>query len=319
MTEVTNQPGNGSQDRPLAGIAFDVFGLGVFALQDVIMKLLSGRYPVWEFGIVRAVVAVGIIALILLLTGHRGDFRPRRPGLLILRGALIFASYTSYYLAIATLTLANAVALFFLAPLLVTALSALVLRETVGVRRWIAVLVGFGGILIVVQPGHQTLQPAVFLAVGAAVFYAFSLITTRRIGLADSGATVAMYGLLVFGVISAIGSVAFNLLPPMQTKNASLAFLIRPWALPTPEHLGLMVATGLISALGHFCLSQAYRIAPPSLVSGFEYTYFLWAVLYGYLIWGHVPRIATLVGVAIVFAAGLYVIRREAYLIRTRR
>ena len=306
-------------DRPLAGIVFNLVSLSVFVGQDIIMKLLSDRYPVWQFGVLRAVVAVAAIALVLVLIGHTYAFRPRRVGLIAVRGLLTFVGYTCYYLAIAAMPLADAVSIVFSAPLIVTALSVPLLGERVGARRWSAVIVGFLGVLLMVKPGFKAMEPAILFAVGGAVTYAFGVIITRRIGMVNSGATLAMYNLAIFGLASAAGSVILHVVGPEIAPDPSLAFLIRPWAFPSGFHLGLMVLTGLISAVGHFCSAQAYRLAPPSLVGIFEYTYFVWAVIAGYLIWGDIPTATTLAGVAIVIGSGVYILRREAVLRGIRR
>ena len=163
------------------------------------------------------------------------------------------------------------------------------------------------------------MQPATFLAVAGAITYAFGVIITRRIGAVNSGATLAMYQLLVFGLASGAGSVILHLLGPQAAVDPSYAFLTLPWVMPSSFHLGLMVLTGLVSAVGHYCLAQAYRLAPPSLVGVFEYTYFIWAVIIGYVIWGDVPSTTSLIGVAIVIGSGIYVLRREATLVGVQR
>lgn len=303
-----------SRDRPLAGILYLVFGLGVLVIQDVIMKLLSDQYPVWQFGVIRSVVAVGIIAGVLVATGKTTEFRPNRPALLALRGILLFGGYTCYYLAIASVPLAEASSIFVVAPLLLTALSVPVLGERVGPRRWAAVVVGFIGVLIIVRPGFGGMQPALLIALGSPICYAMMLTITRKVGRADTGATLTMYNLAVFGLASAAGSLLMLSVDPVLTDNPSLAFLTRRWALPTPTHLGMMIATGAITALGHWCSAQAYRMTPTSVLSPFEYTSLVWSVVLGYIIWGHLPGALTFAGATIVVLSGGYIMRREAFL-----
>ena len=305
-------------DRPIAGAAFLVTSLGVLSSQDVILKLLSDRYPVWQFAVVRSIVAVAVLAAVLALARRWSEFRPKRPGLIALRGLLTFIGFTCYYLAVAAVPLADAVSIFFAAPLIIAALCAPMLGERVGPRRWTAIIVGFAGVLLMLRPGLQSVQPALLVALGAPVAYSLSIIITRRIGYADTGVTLAMYNMLVFGLASAFGSMVLYALAPGPAEDPSLAFLTRPWAMPSWPHLGLMVATGVASAYGHFCMAQAYRIASPSFVAPFEYTYFLWAVVLGYAFWGDVPSHITLYGVAIVIASGAYVIHRERVVSRSR-
>ena len=303
-----------TRDRPLAGILYLVFGLGILMTQDVIMKLLSDRYPVWQFGVIRSIVAVSIIALVLLLTGKRKEFRPNRPKLLVLRGLLTFCGFTCYYLAIASVTLAEASSIFIVAPLILTALSVPLLGERVGKRRWTAVVIGFIGVLVIVRPGFGAMQPALLIALGAPICYAMMLTITRKIGLADTGATLTLYNLAVFGLASGVGSLALLFIEPRSFEDPSLAFLTRDWAIPTKAHMALMAATGVVTALGHWCSAQAYRMTPASLLSPFEYTSFVWSVILGFLIWGHLPGALTFAGAAIVVFSGGYVMRREALL-----
>ena len=308
-----------SRDRPLAGIAYLVLALGVLVIQDVIMKLLSDQYPVWQFGVIRSVVAVGIIAGVLVATGKTAEFRPNRPALIALRGVLLFGGYTCYYLAIASVSLAEASSIFVVAPLLLTALSVPVLGERVGPRRWAAVVVGFIGVLIIIHPGFGGMQPALLIALGSPICYAMMLTITRKVGQADTGATLTLYNLAVFGLASAAGSLVMLFVDPVLTDDPSLAFLTRRWALPTPTHLGMMIATGAITALGHWCSAQAYRITPTSVLSPFEYTSFVWSVILGYIIWGHLPGALTFAGAAIVVLSGGYIMRREAFLGASKR
>ena len=172
------------RDRPLVGIAYLVTALGVLVTQDVIMKLLSDRYPVWQFGVIRSIVAVAVIALVLVVTGKTSEFRPNRPGLLALRGILTFFGFTFYYVAIASVPLAEAASIFAVAPLILTALSVPVLGERVGRRRWAAVAIGFAGVLLIIRPGFSGTQPALLIALGSPICYAMMLTITRKVGLA---------------------------------------------------------------------------------------------------------------------------------------
>lgn len=303
-----------SADRPLAGIIYLICGLGVLVIQDVIMKLLSGLYPVWQFGVIRSVVAVGIIAAVLVATGKSAEFRPNRPVLIALRGVLLFCGYTCYYLAIASVPLAEASAIFVVAPLLLTALSVPVLGERVGARRWVAVVVGFVGVLVIIRPGFSGMQPALLIALGSPICYATMLTITRKVGQADTGATLTLFNLAVFGLASGAGSVLMLFMDPVTTDDPSLAFLTRSWALPTPTHLAMMIATGVVTAFGHWCSAQAYRMTPTSVLSPLEYTSFVWSVILGFIIWGHLPGALTFAGAAIVVLSGGYVMRREAVL-----
>ncbi len=298
-------------DRPYWGIGFNLIGLAVFALQDVIVKLLSGDYPVFEIVFIRSLVSfVPITIAIMVFEGTRG-FTTFHFGTLILRGICMFTSYVSYYLALAEVSIAYAVSITFSAPLFVTALSVPLLKEKVEFRRWLAVLAGFGGVLFMVGRFHGEFNIAALLALGAAITYAISSILTRRVGSLESGWTMSFYAALVFGIGSSFGILLSNPGGVTEPEHASYAFLVREWIMPGSLDFALIALTGLIAAIGHFCLAQAYRLAPASTVAPFEYSYFVWAVVLGFFVWGDIPTSTTIIGVVIVTLSGLYILRRE--------
>ena len=130
---------------------------------------------------------------------------------------------------------------------------------------------------------------------------------------------MVLYNMIIFGASSALGSLILHWLALPAVEHASLAFLIGPWSMPSGVPLALMVATGIVTAVAHYCSAIAYRSAPPSLVSVFEYTYFIWAILFGYLFWREIPSQSTFVGAAVVMLSGAYVVHRETVLARARR
>ena len=228
-----------------------------------------------------------------------------------------FISFTTYYLALTVLPLADAITLLYASPIFVTALSVGTLGERVGPHRWLAVAAGFVGVIVVLRPGSGSLDPAMILGVLAALSYAGMILFTRRIGKSESSSTMSFYAMLVFigasGLIGlAVGNGAYD-----TQAHASAHFLLRAWAWPTWADFALIATCGLIAGFGFYCLSQAYRVAPPSSVAPFEYASLPWAVLWGFLFWLEVPGPATLAGIALVVGSGLYIIHREA--IRGRR
>jgi drug/metabolite transporter (DMT)-like permease len=306
-------------DRPLHGIGFVLVGASVFPVQDVLIKGLSGNYPVLEIVFVRSLVSLGLFAWLLWREHDSATFPLQRPWLHAVRGSLGLLSFTTYYMAIAALPLATVAAVAFAAPLFVTALSALVLGEPVDGRRWRAVVVGFLGVLVVLQPGAAAFEPAALLAVLSALCYAISQTITRTLGRTDSGATIVLTSTLVAVVVAAASGLVAGAGGGEAGLHPSLAFLVRGWVLPPWDALGRMVLCGLISGVGIYCLTQAYRVAPAGTVAPFEYVMIGWAVLWGYVFWGDVPGPATLIGVATTVAAGVYVLHHQARFQRERR
>ncbi len=304
------------RNRPAAGAAIIVFGLFMFSFQDVIIKGFSDRYSVLEIVFIRCLVAlIPTVIAVLWVTGRRG-FVAYEPRLLLLRGLFGFLSYLGYYLAIAALPLAEVVTIVFSAPIFITVLSVVLLKEKVGARRWSAVMVGFLGVIVVVGPRGQIADLAVILALLTALTYALMSIVTRYVSGSDTPWTMSLYSVVVFILGSVVASILVAVIgPAFNPQDPSLQFLLRPWVIPATADLLLLIFIGLNWAVGSYCLAKAYSVAPVSVVAPFEYTYIVWAVLFGYLIWSEVPAATTLMGLALLIGSSLYILHRE---LRTR-
>jgi drug/metabolite transporter (DMT)-like permease len=293
-------------ERPVAGIVYLVVGIAVFSVQDLIIKLISDLYPVHEALAIRGLVALPILLALVAMTGGLSRLGSRSWLVLALRGTVMFSAYTSYYLGLAALPFAICISLYFVAPIFMTLLSATVLRERVGRRQWAAVLVGFIGILIVLRPERDFFDPAALLPIYAGFAYAISATIARKVGGEASAPVMAFYAngiYLAAGLIMG-AALAGTVLPADEHK--SMAFLLRSWSWPTPLDLSLLAACGVIAAAGTTMLTQAYRLASPSIVAPFEYTGLAWSLIYGWTVWGEAPDAVAWAGIALVVAAGLY-------------
>ncbi len=300
-----------------SGALILIFGLFLFSIQDIIIKHFSDRYSVLQIVFIRGLVAILLFGLLFGLLRERIPQISRRPGLMLLRGLLGFCSYTFYYLAVAAMPLAEVVAITFTMPLFVTAMSALILRERVGLRRWSAVVVGFAGVLVILSPQGEFNALAVGFAFGAAVTYASQTIITRFLGGHDHPLTIAFNAIVIFTVASgALSLLLAGGIIAVTSEHPSLAFFGRAWRLPEGFDLLLLLVIGGIAAVGFYCLSKAYVISEASAIAPFEFTYILWAVIFGYLFWNEVPGATTIVGVAVLIGSSLYIWYRERQLAR---
>ncbi|MBD1205549.1 MAG: DMT family transporter [Rhodobacteraceae bacterium] len=294
------------------GIAFLVAGVAVFSIQDLILKLLSGDYPLHQAMLLRSFTAIPFLLLLVHWEGGlRSLFTPGTRAM-IWRGGVMFAAYTCYYLALAALPMATTVALYFSAPLFITILSVFFLAEKVGPRRWIALMAGFAGVLIMVRPGGTLFDWAALLPVTSGLTYAISMITARRLGTTETASALAFWGNAVFLLGAILLSAIFGSGAWEGDAHPSLAFLLRGWAMPTAFDLMLMMACGVIAAIGLTLLTQAYRVAEASVVTPFEYTGLIWSVIYGWVFWQDWPNGTDWTGIAIIVGAGLYILWREA-------
>ena len=306
-------------DRPLHGIAFVLVAASVFPVQDVLIKGLSGTYPALQIVFVRSLVGLALFTGLLWRERDARAFSFQRPWLHLGRGVLGLLSFTSYYMALAALPLATTTAVAFAAPLFVTALSARVLGEPVDRRSWLAVLGGFAGVLVVLRPGAATFEPAALLALFSALCYAISQTITRELGRTNSGASIAFTSTVVALVVAGLSGLVAGGGERGADLHPSVAFLVRGWSSPSGGALGRMILCGLISAVGIYCFTQAYRVAPGSTVAPFEYVMIGWSVLWGYLFWGDVPGPTTVIGVSATVGSGIYVLHHQARSQRARR
>jgi drug/metabolite transporter (DMT)-like permease len=301
-----------TQNSALKGIIALVAGIAIFSVQDLILKLISGGYPLHQAMLIRSLTAVPCLLLITWV--FDGTLKtlvsPTWPAMLA-RGLLNFTAYTLYYLALAALPMATTVALYFTAPLMIVVMSVLILKEKVSAPRWVAVATGFAGVILMVRPGGNLFDWAAVLPVLCGVAYAGSMILARVMGTKDTAAAMAFWGNLAFMVAAGLLSLVFGWGGSGEGVHPSLAFLTRGWVWPTPWDFFLMASCGVIAAIGLTLLTQAYRIAQSSVVAPFEFSFAFWGVLWGWLFFDDLPDGLGWLGIGIIIAAGVYVLRSE--------
>lgn len=295
------------------GILALTLGIAVFSVQDVILKLLSGSYPLYQAMVIRSITAVPLLLLIVRgLDGRLGTIATRNWGLMLARGLLGFVAYTSYYLGLAALPMADTVALFFTAPLFITLIAAIAFRERIGPVTLLALVSGFVGMLLIFNPTASLFDPAALLPVLGALGYSLQQLAARVLGRTETAAAMTFWSNLSFlatglALAFVFGSGAFE-----GASHPSLAFLTRSWQPLPARDLFLFMACGGIAATGLSLLTYAYRVAPSSTVAPFEYSFIIWGVLWGWLFWSELPGVSAWGGMAFLVAAGLLVIRAEA-------
>jgi drug/metabolite transporter (DMT)-like permease len=294
------------QNRIFLGVFSLCLGVMVFSLQDPVIKAVSGRYPLMEVMAIRSIVALPILLIIVHKdVGLRALISPNFR-LLGLRAAILFASYTAYYLALAALPLADAVALYFMAPLFIIMLAPPYLGEHIAWQSMVTALVGLMGVLVMLRPGQGVFEWAALLSLLSAGLYGFSQLMARKLGSTESSTVMTFYQ---NGAYLAGAAILGFTLPAIGMENVthpSLQFLMRPWIWPTPNDFLLMASCGFIASAGMILLSQAYRLAPANIVATFEYTGILWAPLWGFLFFAEVPQGPTIAGAALIVGAGLF-------------
>ncbi len=274
----------------LAGLALMTAGIFLFAVNDALGKWLVATYTVGQVLLIRSFAALAMLAPFIWRDLASFAVAPR-PGLQALRALLATVEVACFYWAVAYLPLADVMAYYLAGPIFVTAIAAVVLREPVGWRRWSAVMVGFAGVLVCLRPGAATLSWPALIALAGSFTFSLSMISTRYLrGTSDTVlVTTQTVAALAFGVVLA----PFN------------------WVTPTPRDLGLLALLGMVAMVAHVCVNRSLKLAPASTVVPYQYTTIVWAVVFGYAVFGDVPDVAMLVGAAIIIAAGLFILARE--------
>ena len=298
-------------DSKVLGIVCVVSAVIVFTLQDVTMKWLSGSYALHQIVFVRSIIAMSVTIGIVHLEGGLRIVKSARVGLLLVRGSLTIIANSCYFLALAVMSIAEASAVFFVAPLFITALSALVLKETVGVRRWSAVAVGLAGVVVMLRPGGDTFRLIALLPLLAAGAYAVMQILTRQLGRTEKASTIALYTQFVMLSFSGCMYLVVGDGRYAPDDNASLAFLLREWTIPVFVDGLLLTGIGVLNAIGGYLISQAYRLAQAAVLAPFEYIAMPLGVTAGFVVFGNFPDKLTWVGITLILGSGLYVLHRE--------
>jgi len=300
------------QHRTLAGMISLALGVMIFSTQDAIIKGLSGEYAVTQAIVTRGLVALPILSIMVQMECGLKRLWSRSFWPMVVRGLVLLVSYTSYYMAFPALPLAEAIALFFTAPIFVTLLSGPLLGEKVTPQSWFAVGLGFLGVLVILRPGSGLFEWAALLSLVSAAAYALSMVLARRVGASEPATVMAFYVNLVY-LLGAAGIAALcHRLGIVKLGHPSLDFLVRPWIMPTLEDFLLMALCGVIAAVAMSLLTHAYRLAEANLVTVLEYTGMIWGPLWGYLFFNEIPRWTTFVGTALIIIAGVYSARAAA-------
>ena len=290
---------DGSQTRPApdatrlvrAGIALMLLGIFMFALNDAMGKWLVASFSVGQVLLVRSIGAFVVLGPMLARQEHGSLFRLERPGLQALRVVLATVETALFYAAVTYLPLADVMTFYMASPIFVAALSHLLLEERVGWRRWLAILVGFAGVVIALRPSTASLSLPSLYALTGSILLSGTLILSRLLrGTPDASlVTWQTVGALVFGA----------------------ALSLADWRTPTPLDLGAMLLLGAVSCIAHLLLTRSLKLAPASTLAPFQYTLLLWAVIFGLIFFGDVPDAQILLGSAIIVVAGLFIFHRK--------
>jgi drug/metabolite transporter (DMT)-like permease len=295
----------------IQGVGFLVLALLIWSLQNVAVKWIGGDYSVLEIVTLRSLIALPCTLLFFRLEGKRGLPTTQRQKLELLRGVFLFLSYTTHFMGLAALPLADVESLRFSGPLMITALSVVMLGEKVGPHRWLALVAGFAGVLLIVRPGAATFDMGSIFILISVLFYALNVMLTRKLRITDSSATMAYFSSLVYLVAAFVLAPLPVVVGELPGAHPSIAFLFRPWVVPALVDGVIMLGLGLVWAGGMYCMARAYSLALASVAAPFEYLSLPINVMWGLVFWQEIPTWTTVAGAFLTLSSGLYVLYRE--------
>lgn len=279
-------------DNPPKAIAIVLLALFFFSCSDIASKALTKSLPPIQIIWMRYILFVSLIVPLALYMRGPGVFRATRLNWQLVRGVATLCSSLFFTMAFQFLPMAETMAMSFVSPIFVTALSILLLSEIVGWRRWLALLVGLMGVLIVIRPGTDAFQAAAVFPLLGAAFWAMGMIATRKTSFGDDAWTALTYSAIIgFMIVSMI-----------------VPFFWRP---VSPTNMVLSSMVGCLSTLAQVIILFAYRLAPASVLAPFSYSQLIWAAIFGFIVFGEVPDRWTVIGAGVIVASGLYIAHRE--------
>ncbi len=280
------------QNTTTRGIVMMIMAVAALTTMSALVKVIGPDYHPAQLSFLRNVVAAVVILPFLLRAGGFGILKTRRPGMHVVRGIFGLAGNLLFFYAFQRMPVGDVVVISQAVPLFVTVLAVIFLGERVGLRRWVAVSVGFVGVIISTDSAG-VLQQTALLAVAGTALWACTILMIRSLGATESPFTIAFY----FMIIGAIVTGAFQ------------PFV---WRTPTPDVLVLLLGVGIAGATGQMLMSYALKLAEASVVSPFNYTGILWGIGFDIVLWNVTPSWSTLAGAAVITAAGLYIFHRES-------
>ena len=293
------------------GIILILLGMFVFSIQDSIMKYIYSFVSLYEIYLIRTLVSFVIILLFLKITKKPIIFKTQYPLLTFCRIILFFFGFSSFYISLTVLPLITATALFFVTPFLITIFAKFFLKEQIGPRRWLAVIIGFIGVYVILNPDFNNFDYMSLTPILCAFCYSLSMIIIKITSEKDSVYTQTFTFYLGAIIISVIFYFTFGDGQYNTIDHPASQFIFREWFSNLENSMLLMIATGFTASVAFLLLFSAYRIASPAVVSPFEYSILVWSSLSGWLFFNEIPDLKTIIGIILIVCGGIYIFIRE--------
>ena len=299
-------------NKSLISILCAVAACFCFSLNDVMMKSFSSTYPLYELTLFRSIVAIMVCLFVFLpLEGGFKILKTKNPGIHFFRGSCVVIANIAFFAGIAVLPLAEATAIFFISPILITFFSIIFLKEEVGILRWSALIFGLLGVILVIKPFGASFKWEIIFPLTAALAYSSLQILTRYLGVKEKAATMAFYIQISFITYMGLFSILFQNGSFDVIDHPSLQFFLKGWIWPDKKDFIIIFFIGVFNAFGGYLIGQAYRLSFAGLVAPFEYSALVFSIFWGIIILGEFLNLLSIIGIFIILTSGVLIAIRE--------
>ena len=301
-------------NQNLLGVLCVTLAGALFSCNDVAIKWLSSDYPLHQIILFRSLF--GLIFTVSFLVPLQGGLKILKTNVLsyhIVRGFLVFFANLLFFMSLPLMNYAEATAVFFIAPIIITLLSVIFLSEKIGPHRWTAIALGFIGVVLILKPTSNSIQLVAVLPAMAAVCYGTLHIFTRKMGPTEKASTMAVYIQITLIFMSSLLGIIIGDGRFESSASEAFEFLLRPWVLPSLNDSFIILFLGLFSAFGGFFISHGYRISQPSKAAPFEYISLILSVMWGIFLFDEFPDLIAYFGIILIALGGIYIFIRESY------
>ena len=293
------------------GIFFVIGAMTILAIQDVLIKLVSDELSLFQIQFFRSTIGIAVIIGYQAIIHEPIRLTTAYPLLTVCRGLMFFFGYSAFYFAQSKMPIATMTVLFLVSPFFITLTSIYFFKSQVGYRRWISILIGFVGVVLICQPETGQFNFYYLIPIIVALSYAFSVIIVKKTADRDTLYQQMILTYLIMGLLSGITGLLFGDGRFDTAENSEITFIVRSWQFVEIESTFKLFAISVLGSVGLLVLMGAYRVADPAVISPYEYSLLIWMILLGYLVWGDVPSFNIAIGMVLIVGAGIYIFYRE--------
>ena len=283
----------------------------ILAIQDVLIKLVSDELSLFQIQFFRSTIGIAVIIGYQAIIHEPIRLTTAYPLLTVCRGLMFFFGYSAFYFAQSKMPIATMTVLFLVSPFFITLTSIYFFKSQVGYRRWISILIGFVGVVLICQPETGQFNFYYLIPIIVALSYAFSVIIVKKTADRDTLYQQMILTYLIMGLLSGITGLLFGDGRFDTAENSEVAFIVRSWQFVDTESTFKLFTISVLGSVGLLVLMGAYRVADPAVISPYEYSLLIWMILLGYLVWGDVPSFNIAIGMVLIVGAGIYIFNRE--------